>query len=53
MMKSQVYNIVYYCTNWCHKCENAKGCKNFDPNSKKEEERLNKDIEREGDSKPH
>lgn len=46
MMKSQAYNIVYYCKNWCHKCEKAKRCKNFNPNSKKEEGELNRDIEK-------
>lgn len=46
MMKGQAYNIVYYCTKFCHECKKAKRCKNFNPNSRQEEEAMNQYIKR-------
>ena len=45
-MKNQAYNIVYYCSNWCHKCKKAKRCKNFDSHSKEKENLFNQEVER-------
>jgi len=41
MMSKGPYNIVYYCTVFCHNCPKAKICKNFNPNSREEEKELN------------
>lgn len=46
MMKGQAYDIVYYCTEFCHRCKRAKRCKNFDPNSREEEKEMNRYVER-------
>ncbi len=44
LMKGKPYNIHYYCTKWCHECEKASHCKNFDPKSRAEEEVIEEDI---------
>ena len=36
-MKGVSYDIVYYCQVWCHECNKANICANFDPNSREEE----------------
>ena len=40
LMKKEPYDIVYYCQNWCHECDRAHICVNFDPNSRAEQENL-------------
>jgi hypothetical protein len=35
-MSGEPYDIVYYCTVFCHECNKAKICKNFNPNLRNE-----------------
>ena len=46
LMKSRSYNIVYYCTKWCHECEKTSHCKNFNPKSREEENAMEGDLDR-------
>lgn len=41
------YNVTYYCQIPCHECEKAKICKNCNPNSKQEQEELQKGFDEE------
>jgi len=39
------YNTTYYCQMFCHECKKAVRCKNFKPDSKEEEERMNRLVD--------
>lgn len=46
MMKGKPYDVIYHCVIFCHNCKKAAYCKNFDPDSRAEEEALDMKMER-------
>jgi hypothetical protein len=46
MMEMGGYDIVYYCQIFCHECKKAKRCKNFNPHSREEQKKIEKDVDR-------